>query len=114
MENAIPVQGDGAVIFGSSAPSTRHHRAKARLICHPANAAPFVVSGKTARVLRLLATRRGGITPLDCVPWSLRLASIVHQLRLRRGLEILTEFEPHEGGFHARYICAEPLKVRWL
>lgn len=111
MENAIPVQGDGAVTFGSSAPSTHLSRAKVRLICYPADAAPFAVTGKTARALGLLAKHRGGITPLDCLPWSFRLAGIVHELRHRRGLDIVTELEPHEGGLHARYFLASRVRV---
>ena len=105
MKNALPRMGKGAVIVdGDSAPNiTGKHRAKARLTCHPADAAPFTVTGKTARALRLLASSRDGITPLDCVPTILRLGSIIWQLRHRYGLAISTELEPHEDGQHARY-----------
>ncbi|WP_340588675.1 winged helix domain-containing protein [Erythrobacter alti] len=105
MENALPRLGKGAAIVESdSAPNaTGNRRAKARLTCHPVDAAPFTVSGKTARALRLLATNSDGITPLDCIPTIMRLGSIIWQLRHRYGLAISTEMEPHEDGRHARY-----------
>lgn len=111
MENAFPGLGEGAVSVDSSAPRTRHRRAKVRLTCHPADAPPFTVSGKTARVVRLLAIRRNGITPLDCAPSILRLGSIIWQLRHRYGLAITTELEPHEDGQHARYRLASRVRL---
>lgn len=105
MENALPRMGKGAVIVdGDSAPNiTCERRAKVRLTCYPADAAPFTVTGKTARVLRSLVRNRDGITPLDCIPWTVRLGSMIFQLRHRYGVIISTEMEPHEDGLHARY-----------
>ncbi len=113
MDNALPLQRKGAAIVeGDSAPNiTDRPREKARLTCHTADAAPFTVTGKTARVLRLLETRAGGITPLDCIPWTVRLGSIIFQLRHRYGLDIETTMEAHEGGLHARYVLRTSIKL---
>lgn len=114
MENALPRLGKGAAIVerDSSPHSTNSRRSKARLIVHRADASLFSVSGKTAHVVRQLATRPNGITPLDLVPWCMRLSSIIHQLRHRYGLKIETVLEPHKDGFHARYFLRTPVKFR--
>jgi len=113
MGNArLPTGRNAVIVQGGSAPNIiAHHRAKTQLTCHPANAAPFTVSGKTARALHLLATRREGITPLDCIPTIMRLGSIIWQLRHRYGLPISTELEPHGDGRHARYRLSSRVRL---
>lgn len=113
MENAFrPVGKDAVIVGGDSAiVLTRKRRPKAQLTCFPAGAEPFSVSGKTARVLRALVRCRHGITALDCIPWTVRLGSMIFQLRHRYGLVIVTEMEPHEGGLHARYFLRTSVAI---
>lgn len=62
--------------------------------------------GKRARVLDLLASSPGGVTPWDCLPWHTRLGASIHAMR-EDGLTISTELEgPYR---HARYRLATRL-----
>ena len=70
--------------------------------------APRVIQlkGKTARTLRALVDKGAyGITALEMSnTWALRIADYVHTLRHTHNISILMVKEPHEGGWHARYI----------
>lgn len=60
----------------------------------------WAYGGKRGRVLDMLASKPGGVTQLDTVPWHTRLGGTIHAMR-RDGLEISTELEgPYR---HARY-----------
>ena len=64
-------------------------------------------SGKRGRVLAILASGRT-VTPLDCVPWHMRLAATIDVLR-GDGLAIETV---REGEFrHARYRLLTPGRI---
>lgn len=64
--------------------------------------------GKRGRVLAMLATRAGGVTQWDTLPWHTRLGGTIHAMR-RDGLAIDTE---REGDYrHARYRLATPGKL---
>ena len=65
----------------------------------------FCITGRQLRTLRaLLDAGAKGITALDVSSWAYRLASYIYDLRHKHGLEIQTIEEPHDGGFHARYV----------
>ena len=66
----------------------------------------FTLCGKRAIMMqKLIAARRIGVTQLDVVLTSIRLSSIIFDLRHRQGLEIHTVMEPNSSssGLHARY-----------
>jgi len=65
---------------------------------------PITVSGRqVCRTLRaLIEAGAEGITALELSSWAVRLAHYVFLLR-HHGLNIVTEHEPHDGGFHGRY-----------
>lgn len=65
----------------------------------------FVVTGQTAKALAaLIAAGKHGVTALEVNSWAYRLGAYVHQLRQQHGLNIETQRELHEGGWHGRYV----------
>lgn len=66
---------------------------------------PFTVTGQDAKALAELV-RRGaaGVTALEVNSWAYRLGAYVHRLRHDFGLAIETQREPHDGGWHGRYV----------
>lgn len=75
---------------------------------HDTPSAPrtLTLNGKTARTLRALVDKGvAGITALEMSnTWALRIADYVHTLRHTHNISILMVKEPHEGGWHARYV----------
>jgi hypothetical protein len=74
---------------------------------------PFTATGQEARTLRLLIERDvRGLAAWDVPsgpPW--RLAAYVADLRHKFGLSIITEWEAHAGGRHARYRLAVAVEI---
>ena len=52
-----------------------------------------------------------GVTALELSSWAYRLGAYVHTLRHGYGLEIETLREPHDGGWHARYVLHTPCQI---
>ena len=52
-----------------------------------------------------------GVTALELSGWAYRLGAYVHTLRHGYGLEIETLREPHDGGWHARYVLHTPCEI---
>ena len=52
-----------------------------------------------------------GVTALELSSWAYRLGAYVHTLRHDYGLEIETLREPHDGGWHARYVLHTPCQI---
>lgn len=76
-------------------------RAKARA----PDGQPFTVTGQPARaVLALLKAGAAGVTAMEVSSWAFRLSHYVMVLRHQHGLEIVTQWEAHEGGRHGRYV----------
>lgn len=71
----------------------------------------FDISGRGASALRTLARSPAGVTPLDLLRVTLRLAAYVEQWRNKRGLVIETVRERHEDGWHARYRLASRVTI---
>jgi hypothetical protein len=70
----------------------------------------FVVTGQTARALvALVKAGKAGVTALEVNSWAYRLGAYVHRLRHENGLAIETVREPHDGGWHGRYVLRCPV-----
>ncbi len=70
----------------------------------------FTVTGQCAKALDALSTAGPrGVTALEMNSWAYRLGAYVHTLRHRHGLAIETLREPHEGGWHGRYVLHSPV-----
>lgn len=68
--------------------------------------------GQMARSLsHLVKAGARGITALEVSCWAYRLASYVFDLRHKVGLCISTVEEPHENGWHARYVLQSPVLI---
>ena len=66
----------------------------------------FILRGKRSRIMQwLIAADTNGVTQMDVVHISIRLASIIFYLTRRHGIEIRVEMEPNpaSSGLHARY-----------
>jgi hypothetical protein len=65
----------------------------------------IVVTGQVAKALAALVhSGAAGVTALEMSSWAYRLGTYVHTLRRDCGLAIETVHEPHEGGWHGRYM----------
>ncbi len=72
----------------------------------------FVVTGQTARALvALVRAGKAGVTALEVNSWAYRLGAYVHRLRHENGLAIETVREPHDGGWHGRYVLRCPVEL---
>lgn len=72
----------------------------------------FTVTGQVARALvALVKAGARGVTALEVNSWAYRLGAYVHTLRHDSGLAIETLREPHENGWHARYVLHSPVTV---
>ena len=71
------------------------------------------VTGQVARTLKaLVESENAGITALEVSnTWALRLSAYIHTLRHIHGLEIETKREPHDEGWHARYVLHTPVEI---
>ena len=73
---------------------------------------PFTVTGQNAKaLLALVKAGAAGVTALDVSAWAFRLAAHVLILRHRHGLSIITLWEAHEGGRHARYVLQSTVTI---
>jgi hypothetical protein len=65
----------------------------------------FTVTGQVAKALSaLVAAGARGVTALEVNSWAYRLGAYVHSLHHQYGLAIETVREPHDGGWHGRYV----------
>ena len=72
----------------------------------------FTVSGQVAKALAaLLSAGSAGVTALEVNSWAYRLGAYVHTLRHHYGLAIETVREPHDGGWHGRYVLRSPVSI---
>ena len=59
----------------------------------------------------LISAGSKGITALELSSWAYRLGAYVHTLRHVYGLTIETLREPHDGGWHGRYVLHTPCQI---
>ena len=59
----------------------------------------------------LLQAGNKGITALEMSSWAYRLGAYIHRLRHEHGLAIETLREPHDGGWHGRYVLHTPCQI---
>ena len=52
-----------------------------------------------------------GVTAFELSSWAYRLGAYVHTLRNDYGLAIETLREPHDGGWHGRYVLHTPCQI---
>ncbi len=72
----------------------------------------FTVTGQNAKaLLALVKADAAGVTALDVAAWAFRLAAHCHVLRHRHRLSIVTLWEGHEGGRHARYVLRSSVTI---
>ena len=75
-------------------------------------AGPLTVTGQVANALAALVGAGGGnVTAPEVRSWAYRLGAYVHTLRRDFGLAIETVREPHDGGWHGRYVLRCPVAI---
>jgi hypothetical protein len=73
---------------------------------------PFTVTGQNAKaLLALVKAGATGVTALEVAAWAFRLAAHCHVLRHTHRLSIITLWERHEGGRHARYVLRSRVSI---
>ena len=73
---------------------------------------PLRVTGQVAKALEaLVAHGAAGVTSLEVASVAYRLAAYVHNLRHDYGLAIATVREPHDGGWHGRYVLHSAVTI---
>jgi hypothetical protein len=88
------------------------HRPPRARITAVGPAGSFTATGQVAKALSaLVAAGTRGVTALEVNSWAYRLGAYVHSLRHDCGLAIETVREPHEGGWHGRYVLRSPVKL---
>ena len=72
----------------------------------------FTLRGQMARsLIALIKSGDKGCNALEVTCWALRFSGYIHFLRKDYGLEIITQREPHDGGWHARYFLLDNVKI---
>jgi len=73
---------------------------------------PFTETGQVGRVLLALKqASEAGVTPLSGETWALRLSDHIRKLKNRRHLAIVTMWEKHDHGRHARYVLQSHVTI---
>lgn len=72
----------------------------------------FTLRGQMAKsLIALIKAGEKGCNALEVTCWALRFSGYIHFLRKDYGLDILTQKEPHDGGWHARYFLLDEIEV---
>ena len=73
----------------------------------------FETTGRNAQTLiALVKAGDRGVTALELSnTWALRLSAYVHTLRHIYKLDIKTQKEQHDGGWHARYVLISTVEI---
>jgi len=72
----------------------------------------FTLRGQMAKsLIALIRSGEKGCNALEVTCWALRFSGYIHFLRKDYGLEILTQKEAHEGGWHARYLLLDKVEI---
>lgn len=73
----------------------------------------YTISAPRVIKTTLCLTSKGtkGLTSLEASSWAYRLSAYVYTLRHDYGMDIPMTKEPHDGGWHARYILNTPVTV---
>lgn len=73
----------------------------------------IAISGRQPKRALAALIRAGskGVKALELSSWAYRLGAYVHTLRHDYGLAIETLREPHDGGWHGRYVLHTPCQI---
>lgn len=108
-DNPYPQSGSAVKSAAAGQPRKRRERGEPA-IAFMGPLGRFVVTGQTARALAAQAwAGKAGVTALEVNSWAYCLGACVHRLRHENGLAIETVREPHNGGWHGRYVLRCPV-----
>lgn len=73
----------------------------------------ITVKGKLAKTLKaLIEAKQKGVTSLELSnTWAFRTSAYIHDLRHDYGLDIEMIREPHQDGWHGRYILRTSVEI---
>jgi len=72
----------------------------------------FIVQGQTAKALKaLVEAGEKGVTALEAASWAYRFSAYCHDLKHKHGLNIRTDRESHEAGWHGRHVLITPVTI---
>lgn len=111
------VSGAGGHSSGANGPDSPYHPPqppRKRLVVKAIgpDGQQFTVAGQFARtLLALVEAGARGATAKELANWAFRLSHYVLILRHRHGLSIITQWEAHDGGKHARYVLRSSVTI---
>lgn len=111
------VSGAGGNSSGANGPGSSYHPPqplRKRLVVKAIgpDSQSFTVTGQFARtLLALVEAGARGATAKELANWAFRLSHYVLILRHRHGLSIITQWEAHDGGKHARYVLRSSVTI---
>ena len=111
------VSGAGGHSSGANGPNSSYHPPqppRKRLVVKAIgpDGQQFTVTGQFARtLLALVEAGARGATAKELANWAFRLSHYVLILRHRHGLSIITQWEAHDGGKHARYVLQSSVTI---
>lgn len=93
--------------------SQNRYRGKQNALTVDTPAGRIAISARQQRraLAALINAGSQGITALEISSWAYRLGAYVHVLRHDYGLAIETLREPHDGGWHGRYVLHTPCRI---
>lgn len=73
----------------------------------------YEIKGRPAQtLLALVEAGKRGVTALELSnTWAFRLSAYIHDLRQGYGMDIITQREEHEDGWHGRYVLVTPVEI---
>lgn len=93
--------------------SKSHNKGKQNALTVDTPAGRIAISARQPKRALAALIRAGskGVTALELSSWAYRLGAYVHTLRHDYGLTIETLREPHDGGWHGRYVLHTPCQI---
>lgn len=90
-----------------------HRKGKRNALTVETPAGRIAISARQERraLAALVSAGSNGITALELSSWAYRLGAYVHTLRHDYGLAIEMLREPHDGGWHGRYVLHTPCQI---
>ena len=97
----------------SSDYSQTNRKSKRNALTADTPAGRITISARQERraLAALIKAGSQGVTALELSSWAYRLGAYVHTLRHDYGLAIETLREPHDGGWHGRYVLHTPCQI---
>jgi hypothetical protein len=112
-ESSFEIATRFGIIATADGYSQNSFRGKQNALTVDTPAGRIAISARQQRraLAALIGAGSQGVTALELSSWAYRLGAYVHTLRHDYGLAIETLREPHDGGWHGRYVLHTPCQI---